>query len=831
MSAFNKKLLQFDMMGDDDQDMMGEFISILPSEEDDEQNPHYKDIPESVSILPLKNTVFYPHTVIPITVSRQMSVKLINDAYESGRKIGVIAQKTEQVENPKPDDLYEVGTIAHIIKKFKLPDDDTMVIIQGLQKFRIKKIKRTKPYITADIELIPTQQSDPKDKNFKGLIDAIKDYATEIIKLSPNIPKEATMALKNLNSPSFLMNFIASNMSVEVAEKQKILETNDLNEQGKLILENLSKEFEMLKIKNEIQSKVKDGLDKQQRDYILNQQLKTIYDELGINTPERELEEFRKRAAGKKWSKEVAEVFDKELQKLNRMNPMAAEFSVVSNYLDLLLELPWNEFSKESNDLIKAQKILDEDHYGLEKIKERILEYLAVLRLKGDMKSPILCLYGPPGVGKTSLGKSIARAMGRKYIRMSLGGLRDEAEIRGHRKTYIGAMPGRIIQSIKKVKTSNPVIVLDEIDKVGSDFRGDPASALLEVLDPEQNSNFYDNYLEMGFDLSHVMFVATANNLDTIHPALRDRLEIIELSGYLMDEKIHIAKNYLIPKQTELHGLKRKQFVMGDKMIASIIDYYTRESGVRGLEKKIAKICRWQARNILSDENSKASIPVKQIEEILGPKIFESDTYINDNLPGLVSGLAWTPVGGDVLYIETSLSPGKGNLHMTGKLGEVMKESAMLAYTYLKSHYFDFGLESRAFENWDIHIHVPEGAVPKEGPSAGITLITAIVSIFTQRNVRQDIAMTGELTLRGVVLPVGGIKEKILAAKRKGINRIILCENNRKDVEDISEKYVEGMNFHYVKHAKEVIDIALEKKMVDKPLNINNPPFATKSIK
>jgi len=829
MSFTDERNLNFGFMRDEEPDLMGEFISILPSDEEDDQNPANKDIPSSVSILPLKNTVFYPHTVIPITVSRQMSVKLINDAYESGRKIGVIAQRSENIENPKPEDLYEVGTVAHIIKKFKLPDDDTMVIIQGLQKFRIKKINRTKPYITAEIELIPTRKGDLKDKNFKGLIDAVKELATEIINISPNIPKEATLALKNLNSPAFLMNFIASNMNVDVAEKQKILETEDLSEQGKIILENLSKEYEMLKIKNEIQSKVKDGLDKQQRDYILNQQLKTIYDELGINTPERELEDFRKRAQGKKWSPEVAEIFDKELQKLNRMNSMAAEYSVLSNYIDLLLELPWNEFTKENLDLKKAQKILDEDHYGLEKIKERILEYLAVLRLKGDMKSPILCLYGPPGVGKTSLGKSIARAMGRKYIRMSLGGLHDEAEIRGHRKTYIGAMPGRIIQSIKKIKTSNPVIVLDEIDKVGSDFRGDPASALLEVLDPEQNSNFYDNYLEMGFDLSHVMFVATANNLDTIHPALRDRLEIIELSGYLVDEKIHIAQNYLVPKQRELHGLARNQFKLGDKMITSIIDYYTRESGVRGLEKKIAKICRWQARNVLINENFKANIQEKNIEEILGAKIFESDTYINDQLPGLVSGLAWTPVGGDVLYIETSLSPGKGNLHMTGKLGEVMKESAMLAYTYLKSHYLDFDLDAKAFDNWDIHIHVPEGAVPKEGPSAGITLLTAIVSIFTQRKVRDDIAMTGELTLRGVVLPVGGIKEKILAAKRKGIFTIVLCENNRKDVEDISKKYVAGMTFHYVKHARQVIDFALENEKVKSPMDINNPVFIVKT--
>jgi ATP-dependent Lon protease len=815
----------FPMFDSDEPEEINEYISIFPTEED--ATLADSPIPENIPILPLKNTVLFPNLVVPITISRDKSIQLVNDVYATDRKIGVVAQKSQDKENPEPTDLYQLGTIAHIIKKFKLPDGNTMVIIQGLSKFMIREITQTKPYFKASVEVLKTVK--PRiDQRLKAMLDTMKELSMQIVNLSPNIPKEAAIALQNIEAPAFLVNFIASNLNIEVKERQSILEINDLKTQIEVVMKHLNNELQILTIRNEIQSKVRTDIDKQQRDYLLHQQLKTIYDELGLHTPEKELEEFRKRAKAKKWSKQVQEVFEKEVQKLNRMNPAAADYSVVANYIELLLDLPWNEYSKDNLNLKKAKKILDEDHYGLDKIKERILEYLSVIKLKGDMKSPILCLYGPPGVGKTSLGKSLARAMGRNYIRISLGGLHDEAEIRGHRKTYIGAMPGRIIQSIKKTKFSNPVMVLDEIDKVGNDFRGDPSSALLEVLDPEQNSTFYDNYLEMEYDLSHIMFVATANTLDTIHPALRDRMEIIDLSGYLLDEKVAIAKKYLIPKQMEMHGLKKDQFSLPNKAIETIVEAYTRESGVRGLEKKIAKLCRWQAKAFLSGEDFDKEIPVEKLKKILGPMIFENETYVKDNLPGLVTGLAWTPAGGDVLYIETSLNPGKGLLNLTGKLGEVMKESAMLALTYLKAHNKDFGINPRAFEQWDIHIHVPEGSVPKEGPSAGITLLTALVSVFTQRSVKKDIAMTGELTLRGVVLPVGGIKEKLLAAKRQGVKEIILCENNRKDVLDINEKYLSGLKFHYVKNAIEVIDLALEKKQTPKALNVNDPEFVEK---
>jgi len=821
----------FGILSQDHPDELSEFISILPSDDDDTSDRN--KIPEILPILPLKNTVLFPTTVIPITINREKSIQLIDDAYKSDRKIGVVAQISQDVDHPEEKDIYLTGTVAHIIKKIKLPNDNTMVIIQGIQKFNIKKIIEKTPYFKADIITIGV----PKpiiDKNLGAMIETLKDMAIQIINLSPNIPNEASIAIKNLDSPYFLVNFIATNMNVEVKDKQTILETNDLQKQIDLILVHLGKEIQMLQIKNEIQSKVKVDLDKQQRDYFLQQQLKTIHDELGLHTPEKQLDEFTKRALTKKWTDEVKEVFEKELQKLSRMNPAAAEYSVHSNYIELLLDLPWREYTTDNLNLKKAKKILDEDHFGLGEIKERILEYLSVIKLKGDMKSPILCMYGPPGVGKTSLGKSIARAMNRKYIRMSLGGLHDEAEIRGHRKTYIGAMPGRIIQSIKKAKSSNPLIVLDEIDKVGADYKGDPASALLEVLDPEQNHSFYDNYLEMEYDLSHVMFVATANTLETLHPALRDRLEIIELNGYLMDEKISIAKKHLIPKQIEMHGLKPSQFNLPDESIETIAELYTRESGVRLLEKKIAKLCRWQAKSFLSHDDYSPNFNVDKVKSILGPKVYEKNTYIKDNLPGIVTGLAWTPVGGDVLYIEASLNPGKGNVTLTGKLGEVMKESAMLCLTYLKSHYRDFEINPKAFEYWDIHIHVPEGSVPKEGPSAGITLLTAMVSIFTQRNVKKDIAMTGELTLRGVVLPVGGIKEKILAAKRHGIKEIILCTNNKKDIDDINKEYIKGLKFHYIKTVKELMDKALENLPVKNALNINNPDFIkteTKPVK
>jgi len=820
MSAIKNPRAKLDLFPDTN-DEVSEYIPILTDENDAHTNI---ELPDVIPILPLRNTVLFPNTVIPITVSREMSVKLINEAYSSDKKIGVVSQKNENNDNPVAKDLYQMGTVAHIIKKIKLPDDNTMVIIQGLRKIKITEFTQTQPYFKAKVELLPVETYN-SDKHFRGLIDSMKDLAGDIINLSPQIPKEAAIALENISSPYFLMNFIATNMNVEVKVKQKILEIGDLKKKGMLILKHMGEELEHLKIKNDIQNKVKTDIDKQQRDYFLHQQLKTITEELGYQTPEKEIEEFKNRAKKKIWSADVQAVFEKELQKLSRMNPAAAEYSVTANYIELLLELPWNEYDEESNDLIMAQRILDEDHYGLEKVKERILEYLAVLKLKGDMKSPIICLYGPPGVGKTSLGKSIARAMGRKYIRMSLGGLHDEAEIRGHRKTYIGAMPGRIIQSIKKAKSSNPVLVLDEIDKIGQDFRGDPASAMLEVLDPEQNSNFYDNYLEMEYDLSHVMFVATANNLDTIHPALRDRLEIIDLNGYLPDEKIHIAKGYLIPKQRGLHGLKANQFKLNEKIIHHIIDHYTREAGVRALEKKIAKLCRWQAKQLFSEEKYTSTIKETSLQNILGPKIYDGDTYIGDQMPGIATGLAWTPVGGDVLYIESTLCPGKGNLILTGKLGEVMKESASLAYNYIKSNYKSFGLETKVFELYDVHIHVPEGAVPKEGPSAGITLLTTLASLFTQRSVKSGFAMTGELTLRGIVLPVGGIKEKILAAKNRGFTHIILCQDNKKDVDDINARYVEGLTFHYIKKADEVIELVLEKNPIPQAKNINNPEW------
>jgi ATP-dependent Lon protease len=817
-----KKKEFYPLLQSDDPENMGEFFSIIQSEEDE----MYMDekLPDVLPLLPLRNTVLFPGTVIPITIGRPKSIQLINDVLNSNKKLGVVAQKAPEVEDPEEKDLFFTGTVAHIIKKIELPDGNTMVIIQGIQKFRIRKITNKEPYFIAEIDYFRHIQPSV-DKELRALMDAMKEVAIEIINLTPHIPKEAGIAIKNLDSPLFLVNFIASNTNADIKEKQKILEINNFKKQAQSVLGMINKELEHLRIKNEIQSKVKTDINKQQRDFFLQQQLKAIHDELGLNTPEKELEEFRKRALKKKWSKEVQEVFDKELHKLNRMNPAAAEYSVVANYIELLLDLPWNHHTKDNLNLDKARKILNQDHYGLEKIKERILEYLSVIKLKGNMKSPIICLYGPPGVGKTSLGKSVARAMGRQYIRMSLGGLRDEAEIRGHRKTYIGAMPGRIIQSIKKAKSSNPLIVLDEIDKVGSDFRGDPASALLEVLDPEQNTTFYDNYLEMEYDLSHVMFIATANTLNTIHPALRDRLEIIELSGYLMDEKIHIAQKYLLTKQRELHGLTPQQLRLTKNILVNIIEHYTRESGVRLLEKKIAKLCRWQAKSIVSNKDINNNFNKEKLHEVFGPGHYEKDTYTLQNTPGISTGLAWTSVGGDRLFIEVNLSPGKGKLQLTGKLGEVMKESAILAISYLKSKYKTYNINPNAFEFWDIHIHVPEGAVPKDGPSAGITLLSALASMFTQRVVKKHIAMTGELTLRGAVLPVGGIKEKILAAKRAGMKEVILCEYNRKDVEDINEKYRTGLKFHYVKNASEVIDIALEKEKISHAIEINTPDF------
>ena len=800
-----------------------EFISLLSPEEEEEID---KDPgPSLVSLLPLRNTVLFPGVVIPITVSRDKSIKLINDAYKGDRIIGVVAQKAETIEDPELEDLHQIGTVAKIMKMLKMPDGNTTAIIQGLRRFHINEITQKEPYLKAKIEVVV----EPKlihDDEVNATISALKEQATQIVHLSPNLPSEAAFAIRNIDSPRFLVNFISSNMNVDVSDKQKILETIDFKERANLVLAYLSKEQQILELKNQIQSKVKVDIDKQQRDYFLHQQLRAIQEELGQESPDREVENMRKRAESKKWNKEVDAAFHKELNKLGRMNPAAAEYSVIMNYLEALLELPWGEYTKDNLDLKRAKTVLDKDHYGLDKIKDRILEYLAVLKLKGDMKSPILCLAGPPGVGKTSLGKSIAKALGRKYTRMSLGGLHDEAEIRGHRKTYIGAMPGRIIQAIKKANSSNPVFILDEVDKIGNDFRGDPASALLEVLDPEQNNAFYDNYLELEYDLSHVMFIATANTLDVIHPALRDRMEIIDLSGYLIEEKIEIAKEYLVPKQRELHGLKAKDFKIKPDMIEKVIDEYTRESGVRSLEKKIASLARAKAKTIVMGDGYTAEVDAEEIERVLGPKIFERDIFSDKEKAGVVTGLAWTSVGGDILYIEANLAPGNGKLTLTGKLGEVMKESALTALSYLKSEFKAFNIDPKAFNSWDLHIHVPEGAVPKEGPSAGVTMLTALASAYTQRKVRPGMAMTGEITLRGSVLPVGGIKEKILAAKRYGIKEIVLCEQNRKDVLDIKETYVEGLSFHYVKSMKDVIDFALLNEKISNAVNVNEPDFS-----
>lgn len=794
-----------------------EFFPLLSSEDEDEMNS--EEMPEALAILPLRNTVLFPGVVIPITVGRDKSIKLIKEAYKADKIIGVVAQRDSQVDDPAFEDLNSIGTVAYIIKMLQMPDGSTTVIIQGKKRFQLKEQLQSEPYLKATVA--PFKDLKPKkDKEFTALVSTLKEMSMQIIQLSPNIPTEASFAIKNIESPSFLINFISSNMNAEVLYKQKMLEEIDLRVRAQMVLEHLTKELQMLELKNQIQSKVRTDIDKQQREYFLHQQLKTIQEELGADSPDKEVQNMRERGRKKKWGKEVAETFTKELDKLQRMNPAAAEYSVLLNYLELLLELPWNEFTKDNFDLKRAQKVLDKDHFGLEKVKDRILEYLAVLKLKSTMKAPILCLVGPPGVGKTSLGKSIAKALGRKYVRMALGGLRDEAEIRGHRKTYIGAMPGRIVQSLKKAKSSNPVFVLDEVDKLGNDFRGDPSSALLEVLDPEQNNAFNDHYVELDFDLSKVMFVATANSLSSIHPALRDRMEIIEVNGYTIEEKIEIAKQYLLPKQREEHGIKAKDINLRPAIIEKVIEDYTRESGVRGLEKKIATLVRGVAKHIAVEEDYQPTLSNKDVEKILGAPIFDKDLYQDHETAGVVTGLAWTQVGGDILFIETSLSPGKGKLTLTGSLGDVMKESAVIALAYLKAHSSDFGIDHQLFDQWDVHVHVPAGAVPKDGPSAGITMLTALTSAFTQRKVKSKLAMTGEITLRGKVLPVGGIKEKILAAKRAGIQEVILCKTNRKDIEEIKASYISDMKFHYVSEMYEVIEKALLKEKVKKAIDL-----------
>jgi ATP-dependent Lon protease len=803
--------LTLDSLSLQDFDGNSELIPLMTPE--DEEAINNEKLPESLPILSLRNTVLFPGVVIPITAGRDKSIKLINDANKGSKVIGVVAQKDETVEDPSASELHQVGTVARILKVLKMPDGNTTVIIQGKKRFAINEVVQEDPYVKATVKEVE-DVNPKKDKEFKAIIESIKEIALKIIAESPNIPSEASFAIKNIESDGFLINFVSSNMNLTVPEKQKLLQVGDLKKRALETLRFLNIEVQKLTLKNDIQSKVQTDMNKQQREYFLNQQLKTIQEELGGVNNEQELEEMKTRAKSKKWNEKVEKHFNKEIAKLQRMNPQVADYSIQRNYLDLFLDLPWNEFSKDKFDLKRAKKILDRDHYGLDDVKKRIIEYLAVLKLRNDMKSPILCLYGPPGVGKTSLGKSIAEALGREYVRISLGGLRDEAEIRGHRKTYIGAMPGRIIQSLKKAGTSNPVFVLDEIDKLSNSNQGDPSSAMLEVLDPEQNKEFHDNFLEMGYDLSKVMFVATSNSLNTIQPALRDRMEIINVTGYTIEEKVEIAKQHLLPKQIEEHGLKPADIKIGKPQLEKIVEGYTRESGVRGLEKQIAKMVRYAAKNIAMEESYNIKISNDDVVEILGSPKLQRDKYENNEVAGVVTGLAWTSVGGDILFIESILSKGKGNLTITGNLGKVMKESATIAMEYIKSNAEEFGINHEVFDKYNVHIHVPEGATPKDGPSAGVTMLTSLVSLFTQKKVKKSIAMTGEITLRGKVLPVGGIKEKILAAKRARIKEILLCEENRRDIEDIKPEYLNGLTFHYVSDMEDVIKFAITNKKV-----------------
>ena len=803
----DSKFSNFDNMSLQSIDQDAELIPLLTPEDEEEMNN--EGLPETLPILPLRNTVLFPGVVIPITAGRDKSIKLIKDANNGSKVIGVVAQKDEKTENPGVNDIHTLGTVARILRVLQMPDGNTTVIIQGKKRFEVAEILTEKPYITATVRETKEERPEKDGQEFLAIIESIKDLALKIIRDNPNIPSEASFAIKNIQSNSFLINFVSSNLNLDVKEKQELLEIGNLQERALATLKYMNVELQKLELKNVIQSKVRSDMDQQQREYFLHQQMKTIQEELGGVSYDEEITEMRLKAKDKKWDTKIAEHFDKELAKLQRMNPQVAEYSIQRNYLDLFLDLPWNEFSEDKFDLKRAQKILDRDHYGLEDVKRRIIEYLAVLKLRNDMKSPILCLYGPPGTGKTSLGKSVAEALGREYVRMSLGGLRDEAEIRGHRKTYIGAMPGRIVQSLKKAGTSNPVFILDEIDKLASSHQGDPSSAMLEVLDPEQNSEFHDNFLEMGYDLSKVMFIATANSLATIQPALRDRMEIINVTGYTIEEKVEIAKRHLLPKQLKEHGLKSKDLRIGKPQLEKIVEGYTRESGVRNLEKQIAKVVRYAAKSIAVEEEYNIKISIEDVEKILGPARMERDKYENNDVAGVVTGLAWTSVGGDILFIESILSKGKGTLNITGNLGKVMKESATIAMEYIKSNAKSFGIDSTVFDKYNVHIHVPEGATPKDGPSAGITMLTSLVSLFTQKKVKKSLAMTGEITLRGKVLPVGGIKEKILAAKRAKIKEIILSEENRKDILEIKEDYLKGLTFNYVSEMSEVIDLAI----------------------
>jgi len=784
-----------------------EFMPMIPLNEEDGSDADGTVFPGELALLPLRNTVLFPGVVIPITVGRDKSIKAVNDAYKADKLIGVVAQKDSNIEEPTVSDLEDIGTVAKIVKLIKMPDGGTTIIIQGRKRFKIEEITAEEPYFKATIKVLE-EEGNKTDPDFDAMISSIKDLATQIIGLSPNLPSEAGIILKNIENPSFLIHFVSSNLNSDIRQKQQLLEISNLKARAELLMSLMHTELQYAELKNKVTNKTRAELDKQQREYFLQQQMKAIKDELGGENFA-EQKEMQKKAEGKKWTEAAKDMFNKGLEKLERMHPSTPDYSVVYNHLDLMLDLPWGEYTEDQYDLKKAKKVLDHDHYGMDRIKERILEYLAVLKLKGDMKSPILCFLGPPGIGKTSLGKSIAAAINRKYVRVSLGGLHDESEIRGHRKTYIGAMPGRIVQSIRKIKSSNPVMILDEIDKVGTDHRGDPSSALLEVLDPEQNNTFYDNYLELEYDLSKVLFIATANNINNIQPALRDRLEIIDLSGYAVEEKIEIAKRHLLPKQKDMHGLKPNSFKISDAVLEKVIEDYTRESGVRELDRQIASIMRNQAKEIVLKGKLKPTITTKDIERILGKPKYNNELYKTANIPGVAVGLAWTYVGGDILFIETQLSEGKGELKLTGNLGNVMKESASTAHTWLEANAKKLGLSIADFNKKDAHIHIPEGATPKDGPSAGVTMMTALASAYTGRKVKPYLAMTGEITLRGQVLPVGGIKEKVLAAKRSGIKEIVMCWQNEKDVADINPHFIKGIHFHYVKTMQQVLDIAL----------------------
>ncbi len=784
-----------------------DFIPLFSLEEDEEAK--VGDVfPDSMPILPLKNTVLYPGIVTPITIGRDKSIRSVQKAYEENRFIGVLSQKDLKIENPSARDLYRVGTIARILKLLKMPDGTTTAILQGRKRFHLDEMTHEDPYMLGVISTL--EYENPKNKlEFRALISSVRDAAKQIIELSPQIPSEAVVMLKNINNENFLLNFIASNLGIKVNEKQEILEINNLKDKASAILHYMDGELQLLELKDQIEAKVRTDIEKQQRDYFLSQQLKTIQEELGQNPQEDEVNELMRRASRKKWPKNVQEAFAREINKLRRVNPQMAEYAIGLTYVETLLDLPWQEFTKDNFDLKKVKAVLDRDHYGLTKVKERILEHLAVLKLKGDMKAPILCLVGPPGVGKTSLGSSIAKALKRKYVRMSLGGLHDEAEIRGHRKTYIGAMPGRIVQSLKKAKSGNPVFILDEIDKVGKDFRGDPSSALLEVLDPEQNKTFQDNYLELEYDLSKVMFIATANSLATIQPALLDRMEIIEVAGYSLEEKVEIAKRHLVPEQRKEHGLKPQQVKIADRALLKMIQSYTAESGVRSLHRELGSIMRYAAKRVAMEEAYELLIKPEHLHMILGPTKYDAEVYREQQAPGVAIGLAWTSVGGEILFIEVSLNPGNGRLQLTGNLGDVMKESASTALSYIKAHGEEMGIDTTQFDKTDIHIHIPEGAIPKDGPSAGVTMLTAIASAFTKRPLKPYLAMTGEITLRGKVLPVGGIKEKILAAKRAGLKEVMLCKDNEKHVQEIEKEYIQGLNFHYVDKMLDVLAFAI----------------------